>query len=229
MGGMIFWRLTIVSRQKDCKFNHMLILCLGSFLNIAFHFLIVYNFKCNYDTCFKKWCLFSPSEFTREVNWDFLASELGHLTFSLSWNWEIISFLSNNYKPILGVGKGKNFRNANLTNTHKFNRHDIIGMIWISRRAWDLQPTCTVWQQSQCVFYWMALSLQCILSIALYFFFYRSWLALLQVRMEASTFRNFEGNPPKINSTLLKISKCCTLSKSSSEVQLSIDILLLTV
>ena len=34
--------------------------------------------------------------------------------FSLSWNWEIIFFLSNNYKPILGVGKGKNFRNANL-------------------------------------------------------------------------------------------------------------------
>ena len=130
MGGMIFWRLTIVSRQKDYKFNHMLILCLGSFLNIAFHLLIVYNFKCNYDTCFKKWCLFSPSEFTREVHWDFF----GHLTFSLSWNWEIISFLSNNYKPIFGVGKGKNFRNANLTNTHKFNRHDIIGMIWISRR-----------------------------------------------------------------------------------------------
>ena len=27
MGGMIFWRLIIVSRQKYCKFNYMLILC----------------------------------------------------------------------------------------------------------------------------------------------------------------------------------------------------------
>ena len=79
------------------------------------------------------------------------------------------------------------------------------------------------------MFYGRALSLQCILSIALYFFFYRSRLALLQVRMEASTFRNIQGNPPKINSTLLKISECCMSFKNRSEVQLPIDILLLIV
>ena len=27
--------------------------------------------------------------------------------FSLSWNWETIFFLSNNFKPIFGVGKVK--------------------------------------------------------------------------------------------------------------------------
>ena len=81
MGGMIFWRLIIVSRQKDCKFNYMLILCLGSFLSIALHILTVYIFTCNYGACFKNGCLFSPSELTREVNCHFLANELGYLTF----------------------------------------------------------------------------------------------------------------------------------------------------
>ena len=58
MGGMIFWRLVIVSRQKDCKFNYILILCSGSFLSVALHILTVYNFTCNYGACFQKWCLF---------------------------------------------------------------------------------------------------------------------------------------------------------------------------
>ena len=58
MGGMIFWRLIIVSRQKDCKFNYMLILCLGSFLSNALHILTVYNFTCNYGACFKNWVPF---------------------------------------------------------------------------------------------------------------------------------------------------------------------------
>ena len=50
----------------------------------------------------------------------------------------------------------------------------------------DLQPTCTVSQQSQCMFYGMALSLQCILSFAqsCCFFFYQ---------------RNIHGDPPEIN------------------------------
>ena len=77
MGGMIFWRLIIVSRQKYCKFNNMLILCLGSFLSTALHILPVYNFTCNYGACFKKGYLFSSSELTREVNCHFLANELG--------------------------------------------------------------------------------------------------------------------------------------------------------
>ena len=81
MGGIIFWRLIIVSRQKDCQFNYMLILCLGSFLCIALHFLNVYNFKCNYGACFKKWCLFSPSELIRGANGHFLTNEPGHRTF----------------------------------------------------------------------------------------------------------------------------------------------------
>ena len=34
---MIFWRLIIVSRQKDCKFDNMLILFFGSFLSTALH------------------------------------------------------------------------------------------------------------------------------------------------------------------------------------------------
>ena len=45
----------------------------------------------------------------------------------------------------------------------------------------------------------LASSLQCILSIALYCFFYRSRLASLQVRMEASTFKNNHGDPPIIS------------------------------
>ena len=32
----------------------MLILCLGSFLTIALHFLTVFNFTCNYGACFIK-------------------------------------------------------------------------------------------------------------------------------------------------------------------------------
>ena len=45
--------------------------------------------------------------------------------FSPSWNWEIVFFLSNNYKPILSVGKGKNLRNTVLANSHKGNSHDM--------------------------------------------------------------------------------------------------------
>ena len=81
MGGMIFWRLIIVSRQKDCKFNYMLILCLGSFLSNALHILTLYNFTCNYGACFKNGCPFSPLELTREVNCHFLANALLYLTF----------------------------------------------------------------------------------------------------------------------------------------------------
>ena len=78
MVGMIFWRLIIVSRQKDCKFDNMLILFLGSFLSTTLHILTVYSFTCNYGACFrKKGYLFSPSELTREVNCHFLANELG--------------------------------------------------------------------------------------------------------------------------------------------------------
>ena len=36
--------------------------------------------------------------------------------------------------------------------------------------------------------------------------------------MAASTFRNSRGNPPKINSTLPKISECCALFKNRSQV-----------
>ena len=55
---------------------------------------------------------FSQSELTREVNCYFLANEFKDLQCtigSLSWNWESIFFLSNNYKPIHRLGKGKNF------------------------------------------------------------------------------------------------------------------------
>ena len=51
-------------------------------------------------------------------------------------------------------------------------------------------------------------------------------MALLQVRMEASTLRNIHGDPPKINFNLPKLNE---LSQSTKEVQLPIDILLLTV
>ena len=75
----------------------------------------------------------------------------------------------------------------------------------------------------------MASSVQCFLSIALYCFFYRSWLASLQVRMEASTLRNTHGDPPKISVNLPKLSELTQSIKPWSEVQLPIDILLLTV
>ena len=55
---------------------------------------------------------FSRSELTREVNCHFLANEFKDLQCtigSLSWNWESIFFLSNNYKPIHRLGKGKHF------------------------------------------------------------------------------------------------------------------------
>ena len=70
-----------MSKRKDCKFNYMLILCLGSFLSIALRFLTEYNLKCNYDACFKKGCLFSPSELIRGENCHFLTNEPGHLNF----------------------------------------------------------------------------------------------------------------------------------------------------
>ena len=115
--------------------SNIKILCLGSFLCIALHFLNVYNFKCNYGACFKKWCLFSPSELIRGADGHFLTNEPGHRTFfSFLELGNYFPFLSNNFKPIFGVGKGKNVRNVDLKNSHKCNCHDIIGIIWISRR-----------------------------------------------------------------------------------------------
>ena len=62
----------------------------------------------------------SKLSFSREWVWE---PTVYH--FSPSWNWELIFFLSNNYKPILSVGKGKNLRNAILANSHKYNCHDM--------------------------------------------------------------------------------------------------------
>lgn len=108
MGGMIFWRLIIVSRQKDCKFNYMLILCSGSFLSTALHILTVYNFTCRGAFFLHR---SSPE---KQIVIRKISLETYSILFFSFFNWEIIFFLSNNYKPILGVGKGKNFRNANL-------------------------------------------------------------------------------------------------------------------
>ena len=54
-------------------------------------------------------------------------------------------------------------------------------------------------------------------------------MALLQVRMEASTFSNNHGDPPKINVNLPEISEVTQNSKHWKDVQLPVDILLLTV
>ena len=74
----------------------------------------------------KHGAFFFPSELTREVDCH-SQNKLGDLSilFFSFFNWEIIFFLSNNYKPILSVGKGKNLRNPNLANTHKCNCHDM--------------------------------------------------------------------------------------------------------
>ena len=74
----------------------------------------------------KHGAFFSPSELTREVDCHSQMSlETYSVLFFSFFNWEIIFFLSNNYKPILSVGKGKNLRNPNLANTHKCNCHDM--------------------------------------------------------------------------------------------------------
>ena len=126
---MIFWWLIFLSRQKDCKFNYMLILCLGSFLSIALHIFNVYNFTCNYGVCVIRMVPFfsiraqQRSKLSFSYKWTWRPT-VYH--FSPSWNWEIIFFLSNNYKPILSEGKGKIFWNANIANTHKCNNcHDM--------------------------------------------------------------------------------------------------------
>ena len=54
-------------------------------------------------------------------------------------------------------------------------------------------------------------------------------MALLQVRMEASTFSNNHGDPPKISVNPPRLSELSHSRKPWSEVQLPIDILLLTV
>ena len=54
-------------------------------------------------------------------------------------------------------------------------------------------------------------------------------MALLQVRMEASTFSNNHGDPPKISVNLSKLNELSQSTKLWSEVQLPVDILLLTV
>ena len=54
-------------------------------------------------------------------------------------------------------------------------------------------------------------------------------MALLQVRMEAGTFCNNHGDPPKINVNLPEISEVTQNSKHWKDVQLPVDILLLTV
>ena len=61
MGSMIFWRLIIVSRQRDCQLNYIFsINNLPSviFVSTALHILTVYNFTCNYGACFVKTVLF---------------------------------------------------------------------------------------------------------------------------------------------------------------------------
>ena len=128
---MIFWRLIILSGENDCKFNYMLILllrvipwyCIG-------HFCIISNVTMVHVA--KHGAFFPPSELTREVNCHFFANELGDLqcTSFLFLQLGNYFFLSNNYKPILSVGKGNNLRNANLANTNKCNCHD---MNWISK------------------------------------------------------------------------------------------------
>ena len=77
MVGMIFWRLIIVSRQKDCKFDNMLILFLGSFLSTTLHILTVYSFTCNYGACFRKKGTFFLHRSSPVINCRFLANELG--------------------------------------------------------------------------------------------------------------------------------------------------------
>ena len=54
-------------------------------------------------------------------------------------------------------------------------------------------------------------------------------MALLQVRMEASTFSNNHGDPPKISVNLSELNELSQSTKPWSEVQLPVDILLLTV
>ena len=54
-------------------------------------------------------------------------------------------------------------------------------------------------------------------------------MASLQVRMEASTFRNIHGDPPIISVNIPKLSELSQSKKLWREVQLPIDILLLTV
>ena len=53
-------------------------------------------------------------------------------------------------------------------------------------------------------------------------------MAALQVRMEESTLSNTHGDPPKIGVNLPKVSELTHSRKLWSEVQLPIDILLLT-
>ena len=124
MDSMIFWRLCpgkkIVNSITCWYFakGHSLVL----------HIFTVYNFTCNYGICFIRMVPFfsmgahhrSKLSFSREWVW-----ELTVYHFSPSWNWEIIFSLSNNYKPILSVGEGKNLINAILANSHKYNCHDM--------------------------------------------------------------------------------------------------------
>ena len=124
---MIFWRLIILSGQNDCKFNYMLTVCLGSFHCIALHVFTVYNFKCNYGACFLSMVPFflHRSSPEKQIVIRKISLETYSILFFSFFNWEIIFFLSNDYKPILSVGKGKNLRNPNLANTHKCNCHDM--------------------------------------------------------------------------------------------------------
>ena len=85
----------------------------------------------------KNGAFFSQSELTRKLNFHFLANELKDLLctiISLSWNWEIIFFLSNNYKPILSAGKG-------TFQKYQFNKYMIyiyLEGIAAHKRAWYL-------------------------------------------------------------------------------------------
>ena len=65
----------------------------------------------------------------------------------------------------------------------------------------DLQPTCIVSQQSHCMFYGMALSLQCILSFAqsCFFFFTKADWHCYKLKWKQALFRNIHGDPPEIN------------------------------
>ena len=103
MGSMIFWRLEIVSRQKERKFNYMLIFCTGSFPSAALHILTVYNFTFNCGVCFVRMVPFSFSIGTHQRSESSFSSKWARrpIIFSLSWNWEIIFFCQTAINHIL--------------------------------------------------------------------------------------------------------------------------------
>ena len=107
-----------MSGENDCKFNYMLTVCLGHSIVLLWTFSLCIISNVIMVHVAKHGAFFAPSELTREVNCHFFANELGDLqcTIFLFLQLGNYFFLSNNYKPILSVGKGKKLRNANLAN-----------------------------------------------------------------------------------------------------------------